>query len=236
MAAGQFPTLWDPENLLVHLALWAGAPAIGVAIVVWLLGVYSTGKSWLSLGKSAARAASAAQYNVRRRTSAHHRAMVRLVFSSVFMVAFSYMLAEIIYVVVRMVEADPTAQFSVTWMRSTAVAVTPWPFPVVSMVVLEVAGIALLGVARIAELRSLQSFVTFLGGLTRAVAWTGTVVLTLLTVGGFLSPYFTQNQGPSAATPLSLAVTMAVAACLCLGWALSLTKVWKASDMAFSAT
>ena len=53
--------------------------------------------------------------------------MVRLFFSSIFTVAFSYILAEIIYVVVQMVEVDPTEAFSVSSLRTTAVAVTPWP-------------------------------------------------------------------------------------------------------------
>ena len=240
LVADQLPTLVDPEHLFAHLALWAGAPAIGVAIVVWLLGIYSSAKSWFGLGKSVGRAPGAArriflvvQGNVRDRTTAQQRAMVRLFFYSVFTVAFSYILAEIIYVVVQMVEVDPTEAFSVSSLRTTAVAVTPWPSPVVLMVVLEVAGIGLLGVAFIAELPHLQKRVTFLGGVARAIAWTGTVVLGFGTVGGLLSPALSSNQGPSAAVPMSFVVTTAVAAGLCLGLALSLTRVREASEMTF---
>lgn len=82
--------------------------------------------------------------------------MVRLFFYSVLTVAFSYILAEIIYVVVQMVEVDPTEAFSVSSLRTTAVVVTPWP--------------------------------TFLGGVARAIACTGAIVLGFGTVGGLLAP------------------------------------------------
>lgn len=143
--------------------------------------------------------------------------------------------AEIIYVVVQMAEIDPTAPFSVSYMRITAVAVTPWPPPVVLMVVLEVAGIGLLGVAFIAELRRLQKLVTFLGGLARAIAWAGTVVLGLFTLGGLASPLaiFKSAEGSSGAVPMSFVVTTAVTTVLCLGLALSLTRVREASEMTF---
>jgi hypothetical protein len=53
LGTDHLPTLWDPEELFSHLALWAGAPAIAVVIVVWLLGLYSSAKGWLVFGKSA---------------------------------------------------------------------------------------------------------------------------------------------------------------------------------------
>jgi hypothetical protein len=161
---------------------------------------------------------------------------VRLFFYSVFTVAFSYMLAEIVYVVVQMAEVDPTAPFSVSYLRTVAVAVTPWPAPVVSTIVLEAIGIGLLGVAFIAELQRLQKFVTFLGWVARAIAWTGTVALGLLTVGGLLDPVLGANQGPSAAVPTSFVVTTAVATGLCLGLALSLIRVRQASETTFTAS
>jgi hypothetical protein len=237
LLADPLPTLWDPEALFAHLALWAGIPAIGVAIVA-----YGCVKSWLSFGAAAVRAARSVpekyyvvQGNVRVRTTVQQRAMVRLVFYSVFTVVFSYMLAEIIYVVVQMADMDPTTPFSVTYMRTTAVAVTPWPGPVASMVVLEVTGIGLLWVTLIAELRRLQKLVTLLGGLARAIAWTGTVVLGLFALGGLASPLsiFKSAEGPSGAVPMSFVVTSAVTAVLCLGLALSLTRVWEASEMTF---
>jgi hypothetical protein len=91
----------------------------------------------------------------------------------------------------------------------------------------------LLGIAFIAELPRLQRFVMVLGGTARAIARIGTVVLCFFTVGAFVSPFISRNQGPSAAAPISLAVTIAVTACLCFGLARSLTKVREASEMAF---
>jgi hypothetical protein len=240
LIADQLPTLWDPEDLFSHLALWAGAPAVGVAIVVWLLGIYSSAKGWFGFGKAAAGAVGAvpgplivARGKFRNRTTAQQRATVRLFFYSVFTVAFSYMLAEIIYVVVQMAEVDPNASFSVSYLRAIAIAVTPWPSPVVSTVVLEAAGIGLLGVAFIAELPRVQKLVTFLGGVARVIAWTGTIVLGACTVGGLISPLISGNQGPSAAVPMPFVATIAVSAILCLGLARSLTKVREASEMAF---
>jgi hypothetical protein len=240
LSADQLPTLWDPEALFSHLALWAGAPAIVVAVVVWLLGIYSSARSWFGFGRSARRMAAAGprkyrdvQNNLRSRTTVQQRATVRLFFSSVFTVAFSYMLAEIIYVFVQMTELNSAAPFSLSDMRTIAVAVTPWSPPVVLTVILEVIGIALLGVAFIAELPRLERFVTFLGGTARAIARIGTAVLCFCTVGAFVSPYISSNQGPSAAAPISLAVTIAVTAALFFGLARSLTKVREASELAF---
>jgi hypothetical protein len=87
----------------------------------------------------------------------------------------------------------------------------------------------------IAELRRLQKLVTLLGGLARAIAWTGTVVLGLFALGGLASPLsiFKSAEGPSGAVPMSFVVTSAVTAVLCLGLALSLTRVWEASEMTF---
>ena len=99
------------------------------------------------------------------------------------------------------------------------------------MVVLEVAGIGLLGVAFIAELPRRQKRVTFLGGVARAIAWTGVVVLGFGTVGGLLGPFISSNEGPSAAVPMSFVVTTAIAAGLFLGLALSLTRIRETSEM-----
>lgn len=243
LAAEQLPTLWDPEDLFAHLALWAGAPAITVVIVVWVLGIYGSLKSWFKFGTGAVKVASAApgmasgvRENVRGWTTVEQRAMVRLSFYSVFTVAFSYMLAEVVYVVVQMAEIDPTAPFSVSYMRSSAVAVTPWPSPVALMVVLEVVGIGMLGFAFIANMPRVQKLITFLGGVARAIAWTGTVVLGLLTFGGLIDPLLSSNQGPSAAVPMSFVATTAVTMVLCLGLALSLTRVREASEKIFKVT
>lgn len=80
----QLPTLWDPKELYAHLALLAGAPAAGVAIVVWLLGIYSSVQGWLEWGKSAVRTAGAApgmlgtvRDNVRGRLSRSRRGRTR---------------------------------------------------------------------------------------------------------------------------------------------------------------
>jgi hypothetical protein len=237
LLADQLPTLWDPEALFAHLALWAGIPAAGVAILT-----YGCAKSWFEFGASAIRVARSVpekyrvvQGNVRVQTSVQQRAMARLVFCSVFTIVFSYMLAEIIYVVVQMAEMNPIAPFSLSYMRATAVAVTPWPAPVAAMVVLEVAGIGLLWVALIAELPRLRKLVTFLGGVARAIAWAGTVVLGLFTLGGLASPLslFKSAEGPSGAVPMAFVVTTAVTAILCLGLALSLTRVRRASEITF---
>lgn len=234
--ADHFPTLWDPGDLFAHLALWAGAPAIAVAVVVWLLGIYSSTKSWYELGKSAATGTQGVlvrvRQNARGRTSAQQRALARLFLYAVFTVAFSYVLAEIVYVIVQMAELDPTTPFSVSFLRATTVAVTPWPSPVVLTVILEVAGIGLLGVSQIAELPRLEKLVTFLSGVARVIAWTGTVALALFTVGGMTGSLFTGNQGLSADVPMSFVLTGAITGVLCLGLALSLTKVRKASAIA----
>jgi hypothetical protein len=240
-AASQLPTLWDPEDLFYHLALWAGAPAVATALVLWLLTLYGNFKSWVSFGKKAdgvpvaVRAkVDVVQKNFRGWTTPQQRAVALLFLYSVLTVAFTYILTEIIYVFVEMCLLDPDLTFSASSLRDFAVAVTPWPSPVVWTVGIEIAAIALLGGAYIGEMSGLKKLITFLGGTARAIARTGAVLLGLGTVGGLISPLISRNQGPSAATPLSFTATIAVTAVLCLGLALSLTRVHRATAVAFA--
>jgi hypothetical protein len=163
--------------------------------------------------------------------------MLRLFIYSVLTVAFTYVVAEIIDVIVQMVETDPNETFSVSNLKAFAVAVTPWPPAVVWTVVLEVAGIGLLGIARIAELQSLQKFITFVSKVACAIAWVATVLLGLSTIGDILflllnriSPSSQYNVGT---TPVPFMVTTVITMGLCLGLARFFPKVREAITRAF---
>jgi hypothetical protein len=236
---GHLPTLWDPEDLFTHLALWAGAPAIGVAVVVALLAFYNAVKSWIEFGRSAADAAT----NVRRKafdwTTAQQRAIARLVLMSVLTVTFSYMLAEIIDIVAQMCEKNTSGSFTFSYFQDTAVAVTPWPPAVVWTVVLEVAGIGLLGITSMAELDGLRKLITFLGGVLCAAAWLAGVALGLITalnaLDVLLGSYPAGADNSPNVPPVPLVVTATITAALCLALARFLPRLKEASAEAFGS-
>jgi hypothetical protein len=239
LSPDHLPTLWDPEDLFSHLALWAGAPAIAVAILVWLLGLYNSAKGWIGFGKSAARVPGVVHEKFHKGTSEQQRAKMRLLLYSVLSVAFSYVLAEIITVIVQLGETHPDATWSVNALKATAVTLTPWPSPVVGTVVIEVAGIGLLGIACIAELPGLRKLVAFWGGVACALAWAAGALLGLSTALMTLEVLF-QKASPSATNglnipPVSFVVTAAVTVGLCLGLARFLPEIRQASGKAFGS-
>lgn len=239
-SASHLPTLWDPEDLFSHLALWAGVPAIVVAVVVWLLGLYNSAKGWLGLGMSAVGAAGVVKGKVRARTTEQQRALGRLLLYSVLVVAFSYVLAEIIDVVVQMGETEPhVTTFSLMELEAITVTVTPWPSAVVWTVVLEVAGIGLLGVACIAELKSLRKIVTFLGGVLCVIAWTAGVLLgfstAMMTLEVLFSKAAPSDMPPADVPPVPFVVTCVVTVGLCLGLARFLPEIRETSARAFGS-
>jgi hypothetical protein len=61
------------------------------------------------------------------------------------------------------------------------------------------------------------------------------VVLGLFTFGGLASPLpiFKSAEGPAGAAPMTFVVTTAVTTALCLGVALSLTRIRETSEVAF---
>jgi len=152
------PTFWDPQELFFHLAVWAGVPAVLMAVAAALLGIYKSVKSWIEFGKSTIQAAGVAEGKLRSWTTRQQRAMVRLLVFSVLAVAFSYMLAVIIDVEIRILVANPNTVFSMKDVVDR-VGVTPWPLPAVWAVVGAVSAISVLGIAYIADLRSVATFV-----------------------------------------------------------------------------
>jgi hypothetical protein len=154
-------------------------------------------------------------------------------------VTFSYMLAEIIYVVVQMGELDSHATFSVKDLEATAVVVTPWPSAVVSIIVLEMAGIGLLGVACIAELRSLRKLITFLGAVACAIALIAGTLLgfstALMILEVLLSKVSASGLSSADVPPVPFVVTAAVTVGLFLGLAKALPEVREASAKAFGS-
>jgi hypothetical protein len=169
-AAPQLPTLWDPAGLVAHLALWAGVPAVAVAAVVGLLGLYQSAKGWVDLASATAQRVQVSRSKIREITSERQRAVVQLAVCSVLAVAFSYMLAVILTATRRAAIRDPNVFFSVKLVKN-AFAVTQWSPAAVSTAVVGVAGIGLLGIACIADLTRLRRFILVLGGLAFAAAW-----------------------------------------------------------------
>jgi len=225
------PTLWDPEELFFHLAVWAGVPAIVMAVAAALLALYKSMKSWIEFGNSTIRAARVAGGKLRSWTPPLQRAMVRLLVFSVLAVAFSYMLAVILDLEIRIWVANPNAVLSMKEVVDRVV-VTPWPLAAVWTVVGEVFGITMLGIAYIADLRGVATFVTAWGAVVWIAAWLVGSVLALEAIGGFVMNLFSADR--SDAPPLRYVVTVAATGLLGLVLARLLPKVDDASAGPFA--
>jgi hypothetical protein len=233
----QLPTLWDPQQLFFHLALWAGAPAIAMAVLAALLGIYKSVKDWIEFGNSAVRVGRVAGQKFRSSTTSQQRAMGRLFVFSVLTVAFSYIVAVIVVAVVQQIKLDPNAVFSVHDIVDR-VAVTPWSPAAVWTVVGEVVGIGLLGIACMGDLQGLRKLVTGLGRVVCVVTW---LVGSMLAVDaammglGLLLSRIPTNSGPTDAPPVPLLVTVTVTALLSLVLARLLPRIQVASTGAFGS-
>jgi len=223
------PTLWNPEELFSHLALWAGVPALGVAVVVGLLGLYQSAKGWADLAGSTVHGFQRGRRKLQDITGERQRAAWLLVAWSVLAVGFSYMLAVIINALVQTAEADgPNALFSAKVVEH-AVVVTQWSPAAIWTVIFGVAGISLLGIACIADLIGLRKLISLLGGVACAVAWVAGVGLGVDAIIGFV---VRSSQNPP---PMSLLVTEVITAVLCLALGFLLPKIRKASGIAFNS-
>jgi hypothetical protein len=230
-SAGQLPTLWDPEQLFSHLALWAGVPAVAVAVVVALLGLYQSAKGWAGLTGSAVRGYQTAAQKIEEMTSERQRAAGRLAVWSVLAVGFSYMLAVIVDALVQTAETDGANALMSSTVVEHSVVATQWSPAAVWTMIIGVAGIGLLGIACIADLTGLRKLISFLGGLACTVAWVGGAGMGIDALIGFAI----RGLGSQNPPPISLLVTQVTTALLLLALGLLLPKIRRASGIAFSA-
>lgn len=226
--ASHFPTLWDPEELFSHVAVWAGVPAGIVIVVVGVLALYQSAKGWKDLADGTAKFARSARDLGLDVTTVRQRAAWRLAVCSVLAVAVAYALAVIIYGVVQVAEVNPNALVSSNVVEN-AVVVTEWSPMSVWTAILGVVGIALLGIACIGDMVGLRKLISFLGGIICAVARLAGVGLGVDALIGFAV------RGSQDPPPMSLLVTEVITALLflVLGWLLP--KVSSASRIAFNA-
>lgn len=226
----RLPPLWSPEELFSHLALWAGVPAILVAVVVWLLGLYQSAKGWVDLATSTTGKIDAVKTSIQTLISARKRAAVRLAVASVFAVALAYMLAVILS---GLGQLDPNEIMTARVVESS-VAVTALSPAAVWTVLLAVVGIGLLGISHIACLPGLRKFVTFFGGVAYVISWIWGI---LLAIGSLLSlgEFALGNKMANPPPPLAFIVTVGITAALCIAVAKILPKIDKASRAAFGA-
>ena len=230
--ADQLPTLWDPEDLFSHLALWAGAPAVVVAVVVWLLGLYQSVKGWTDVTKSAAEGVRNTKAGLQNMISVRKRAAARMALCSVLMVGFSYMLAVIINAFVQLIRQDPNANLT-SELVENSVSVTALSPAAVWTVIVGIGGVGLLGIATIAKLTGLRKFVTFVGSTACVLAW---IVGSLLAVGAVFGLIGLGILKPGSSTPpppVPLLITEAITSALCIAVGWLLPKIRKACSTAF---
>jgi hypothetical protein len=230
LSAGQLPTLQNPEGLFFHLVIWAGAPAAVVTVVVWLLGLFQSAKGWVDLAASIARKYRIAADNIQEIISARKRAVVRLAVCSALLVGFSYMLAVIINVLVRVAEmSDPNAILSSKIVENTAVA-TEWSPAAAWTMIAGAAGIGLFGFACIVGMTGLRKLIMFLGGVACAAAWLTGIMIAIATAMGLVG----LALGGSNPPPKPLLATAAIVAVLLLAIGNLLPRISKASHLAFN--
>lgn len=223
-----FPTLWDPEDLFKHLALWAGVPAGIVAVVVGVLPIYQSLKGWKDFADGTTKWARLTRQKGLEVTTARQRAAWGLGACSVLAVAFAYVLAVIIYGVVQVAEVNPNALFS-SKVVVTAVVVTEWSPVSVWTAILGVAGIFLFGIACLGDMVGLRKFISFLGGLVCVGAW---VIGLGLGVDALIGFAVLKSSTPP---PMSLLITEVITALLFLALGWLLPKVSSAGRIAFDA-
>ena len=231
----QLPSLWDPQEFFFHLAVWAGVPALVMAVAAALLGIIKSIQAWIGFGRSAVRGARVAGDKVGAWTTRQQRAMVRLVIFSVLAVAFSYMLAVIIDALARIIAAAPPNTIPTVKEVVDRVSVTPWPRAAVWAVVIGVLGITVLGIASIADLVSVRKFITTLGGVVWIAVWIfggGLAIAAIFMCLGLLLQLGDSN--PSNPVPLPLLVTAAVTGLVSLALVQLLPRVRAASTDAFA--
>lgn len=228
--ADRLPTLWDPEELYLHVALWAGVPAGVMVFVAWLLGLVQSVKGWSDLATSLAEKYHIASSSIQEVVSGRKRAAMRLAVCSVLVVGLAYALAVVVNVLVRVAEmSDPSAIFSSKVVENTVVA-TEWSPLAAWTVVVGIGGVTLFGFACIAGLTGLRKLIMFLGGFASFIAFlTGGMAAlgTLFGVAGLA-------LGGSDPPPKPLLATEAIIAALLLALGYVLPGVAKAGRLAFN--
>ena len=202
-----------------------------MAFIVWLLGLFQSARGWVDLAASIASKYRIAVGNIQEIISARKRAAVRLAVRSALVVGFSYMLAVIINVLVRVAEmSSPDAIYSSKAVENTVVA-TEWSPVAAWTMIAGVVGIGLFGFACITGMTGLRKLIMFLGGVACVAAWvTGATVAagTVMTSAGLA-------LGGSNPPPKPLLATEAIVAVLLLAIGYLLPGISKASRLAFNA-
>jgi hypothetical protein len=229
-------TVWNPIELLLHLARWAGLPAVITVAVATVLGIYKALKDWVEFGRRTARFGQDGWNTIVSRTPAHLRATVKFAFLSVLAVAASYMFAVLLVAIVLAIEANPSGFFKPQDITHE-IGVAPWPAAAFWTVTGEVSAIALLGLAYIGKLEGLRRFVSFAGWIVVIVAW-GVAVF-----GGLDAAFIALGaaMGNAGATPSSpappwpFAGTIALIPALAFAVALLVPSIRGAAESAFEA-
>jgi len=231
------PTLWNPLQLFLYLGEWAGVPIVLIAIVATVLGTYRSLKDWIAFAATTKRVAGRTQAWAMRLTTSQQRGLMRFSLLSALMVALSYTVAAIIAAAIQAIKVNPEVAFSLHDALK-GVEVQPWPPVAVCLVVGEIAGLGILGVARIADLRGVQNLVTALGSVIWFAAWVvglllarDTVILCLGLLLGAVGP-----RTSSGAPPVPLLVTVAITAGLSLLLAQLPRRIRSASADAFDSS
>ncbi len=205
-----------PAGLLFHLCLWAGVPAIAIAVATAVLAAINSIKAWIEFGRAARQGTVLAGTTFREWTTDRQRAVMRLLLQSLVAVTFSYMLAVVLNTGIRLVIVDPKNVFSLHQFKNT-VGVAPWPRAAVWTVVGGIVAIVLLALAYMANLRGVQRLVKTAGVLVLIVVWivflwlgVAAVCMWLGVILDALPPKGTSGEP----VPIPLAVTSTITAVL----------------------
>lgn len=237
MIGGQhLPSLWDPQDFFLHLLLWAGLPAIAVAVITAILAAINSVKGWIQFGHAAKRGTSLAGQTFRTWTTNRQRAMMRSLWQSLLAVAFSYMLAVVLNAGIQLAIANGKQGFSLKEFESE-VGIAAWPPAAVWTVVGGIVAITTLALAHMTDLVGVQRLVKTAGVLALIVVW---IVFLWLGVAaicmwlGALIDAASTRETISDPVPIPLAITSTVTALLAGALILVVPKIPATSKDAFA--
>jgi hypothetical protein len=232
----QLPSLWDPQEFFLHLLLWAGLPAIAVAVITAILAAINGIKGWIQFGHAAKRGTTLAGQTFRTWTTNRQRAVMRLLLQSLLAVAFSYMLAVVLNAGIELAIANGKQGFSLKEFESE-VGIAAWPPAAVWTVIGGIGAIATLALAYMTDLRGVQSLVKTAGVLVLIAVWIvflwlGTAAVCMW-LGALIDAASTRGV-ISDPVPIPLAITSTITALLAGVLILVVPKIPTTSKDAFA--
>jgi hypothetical protein len=227
----QLPTLPDPQQVVVYLALHVGLPAAAVGIIAWLVGLYQSAKGWADSLTSVRDSFQRTSIAFQRVIEERKRAAALLGLYSALAVGLSYMLALLINALIIIYKSNQNGITSWSAVEST-MSGAKWP-PAASWTVgIEAAAICLYLLAMSADLKVLRGLITFAISVAAFACAMATIGMVFDLIGEWMTPA-NQNLGNNRKALIETQIFIAV---VCTALIPLLIGVISAAGRAFKST